>query len=331
MKNTFAKEFALKLNGKVSDNDLKIVLDELEIFACNYEIKDKYTEITTYHDIIPPCYNVYMISKKIEGLSNETLKTYNLYLKDFFTHIDKPLQYLTTNDIRSYLYNLQRRRNISNHSLDEKRLVINTFLEWCKNEEYIIKNPCKQIQPIKFEIKPREPLTSIELELIRDSCKNYREKALIELFYSTGCRVSEMVNLNRNDVNFNTGEVYLFGKGNKHRTSYINAKAEVALKKYLFTRKDTNNALIVSQRKPYDRLSKTGIERIIRVIGERANIGRNLYPHLIRHTTATDALNHGMNIVEVQKILGHEKLDTTMIYTKVSQDNVKYSHKKCIV
>lgn len=230
MKDTFTKEFALKLNGKLSDNDLKMVLKELEIFTYNYEIKDKCTEIIPYQDTIPPCYNVYMVSKKIEGLSNETLKIYNLYLKDFFSHINKPLQYLTTNDIRSYLYNLQRRRNISNHSLDEKRLVINTFLEWCKNEEYIDKNPCKQIQPIKFEIKPREPLTSIELELIRDSCENYREKALIELFYSTGCRVSEMVNLNRNDINFDTGEVYLFGKGNKHRISYLNAKAEVSLK-----------------------------------------------------------------------------------------------------
>lgn len=246
-------------------------------------------------------------------------------------NIEKPLNQITTNDIRVYLYNLQKRRSLSNHSLDERRLVINTFFEWCKNEEYISKNPCKQIQPIKYEIKPREPLEDIELELIRYGCKTCREKAIIELFYSTGCRVSEMVNLNKDDVNFKTGEVLLFGKGNKHRISYLNAKSEVALKKYLYSRSDDNEALIVSERKPYKRLSKTGVERIVRIIGERSNIGRNLYPHLIRHTTATNALKRGMGIAEVQSILGHEKIDTTMIYAKVSQENVKYNHRKYII
>ena len=158
-----------------------------------------------------------------------------------------------------------------------------------------------------------------------------REKAIIELFYSTGCRVSEMVNLNKSDINFKSGEVFLFGKGNKHRTSYLNAKSEVYLKKYLHTRNDDNNALIVSERKPYQRLSKTGIERIVRIIGKRSNIGRNLYPHLIRHTTATDALKRGMNITDVQAMLGHAKIDTTMIYAKISQDSVQYNHKKYIV
>lgn len=246
-------------------------------------------------------------------------------------YINKPITELTTNDIRIYLYNLQKRRNISNHSVDCKRVVIHSFLEWCKNEEYIQKNPCNQIQPIKYEKKPREPLTDIELELVREACKSVREKAIIELFYSTGCRVSEMVNLNKEDIDFKTGEVFLFGKGNKHRISYLNAKSEVYVKKYLHMRKDNDCALFVSERKPYKRLSKTGIERIVRVIGERSDIERPLYPHLIRHTTATDALKRGMNITELQAILGHQKLDTTMIYAKVSQDNVKYSHRKYIV
>lgn len=331
MEGKFAKNFISKLNGKISDNDLKVVLQELEIFVTDYNIEDRQTELVTYNDILPQCYKVYMISKKIEGLSPGTLKIYDLYLKDFLMYIRKPLEQITTNDIRVYLYQLQQRRKISNHSLDGKRLVINTFLEWCKNEDYIPKNPCKQINPIKFEEKPREPLTDIELELVRYGCRSYRDRAIIELFYSTGCRVSEMVNLNKTDIDFDSGEVYLFGKGNKHRISYINAKAEVALKKYLLARKDTNDALIVSERSPYQRLSKTGIERVVHIIGERSKIGRNLYPHLIRHTTATDALNRGMNVTEVQKILGHEKLDTTMIYAKVSQENVRYSHKKYIV
>ncbi|MEY8509787.1 site-specific tyrosine recombinase/integron integrase [Lachnospiraceae bacterium 42-17] len=331
MEGTFAKNFVTKLNGKISDDNLKVVLQELEIFVNDYSIENRRTELISYENIIPHCYKVYMISKKIEGLSSGTLKIYDLYLKDFFSHIEKPLEQITANDIRAYLYQLQQRRKISNHSLDGKRLVINTFLEWCKNEEYISKNPCKQIQPIRFEEKPREPLSDIELELVRYGCKTYRDKAIIELFYSTGCRVSEMVNLNKGDIDFDTGEVHLFGKGSKHRISYVNAKAEVALKRYLAARKDNNQALIVSERAPYQRLSKTGIERAIRIIGEHSKIGRNLYPHLIRHTTATDALNRGMNVTEVQKILGHEKLDTTMIYAKVSQENVRYNHKRYIV
>lgn len=331
MKDTFAKEFILKLTGKLNNDDIKVVLQELEIYVNNFDIRDKCTDILSYEDIIPSCYKVYIISKRIEGLSEGTLKIYDLYLRDFFMYIEKPLDQITTNDIRVYLYNLQKRRNISNHSLDGKRVVIHTFLEWCKNEEYIKKNPCDQIQPIKYEEKPREPLSDIELELVRYSCVNLREKAIIELLYSTGCRVSEMVNLNKSDINFKTGEVFLLGKGNKHRTSYLNAKAEVYLKKYLQTRNDDNDALIVSERKPHQRLSKTGIERIVRIIGERSNIGRNLYPHLLRHTTATDALKRGMNITDVQAMLGHEKIDTTMIYTKISQDSVQYNHKKYII
>lgn len=331
MEGKFTRSFISKLNGKISDNDLRVVLQELEVFVADYNIENRHTELVTYNDTLPQCYKVYMISKKIEGLSPGTLKIYDLYLKDFFMYVGKPLEQINANDIRVYLYQLQQRRKISNHSLDGKRLVINTFLEWCKNENYISRNPCKQINPIKFEEKPREPLTDIELELVRYACKSCRDRAIIELLYSTGCRVSEMVNLNKSDIDFDSGEVHLFGKGSKHRISYINAKAEVALKKYLSTRKDTDNALIVSERKPHKRLSKTGIERAVRIIGERSKIGRNLYPHLLRHTTASDALNRGMNVTEVQKILGHEKLDTTMIYAKISQENVRYSHRKYIV
>ena len=245
--------------------------------------------------------------------------------------VNKSISCITTDDIRIYLYNFQKNRHVGNRSMARRRLVINTFFQWCTDEGYITQNPCRQIRPIKYESKLREPLTGIEMELIRDACRTYREKAIIELFYSTGCRVSELVTLNKDDIDFRKGEVHLFGKGNKHRLSYINAKAEVALKKYLFTRKDDNEALFVSERKPYNRIKKTGVEKIVREIGERSEVGRRVYPHLIRHTTATDALERGMNVAEVQKILGHEKLDTTMIYAKVCQENVKYDHKRYIV
>ena len=327
----FAKDFMVRLDGKVSNEDMVTILQELQMFTSNYDIQKKETNIVLYDDQLPDCYKVYMVAKKLEGLSEGTLKTYDLYLKDFLMSVNKSISCITTDDIRIYLYNFQKNRHVGNRSLDGRRLVINTFFQWCTDEGYITQNPCRQIRPIKYESKLREPLTGIEMELIRDACRTYREKAIIELFYSTGCRVSELVALNKDDIDFRKGEVHLFGKGNKHRLSYINAKAEVALKKYLFTRKDDNEALFVSERKPYNRIKKTGVEKIVREIGERSEVGRRVYPHLIRHTTATDALERGMNVAEVQKILGHEKLDTTMIYAKVCQENVKYDHKRYIV
>lgn len=327
----FAKEFMTHLNGKVSDDELAVILRELEVFSGNYDIQKKETALVEYTPQIPECYKVYMISKKIEGLSEETLKTYDLYLKDFFLSINKELTNITTNDIRAYLYTYQQVHGVSNRTMDGKRLVINTFFEWCRDEGYINKNPCKQIHPIKYEAKPREPLTGIELELVRDACKTYREKAIIETLYSTGCRVTELVRLQKTDVDFQKGEVYLFGKGNKHRTSYINAKAEVALKKYLFTRMDDNPALFVSERKPHQGLKKTSIEKIVREIGERSGIGRRVFPHLIRHTTATDALRRGMTLPELQELYGHVKPETTMIYAKTCNESVKYNHRRFIV
>lgn len=327
----FAKEFMAKLDGKISDDEMKIILRELEVFAGNYDISKKETALTPYEPQIHECYKTYMVSKKIEGLSEETLKTYDLYLKDFFYTVAKPLENITTNDIRAYLYQYQQVHNVSNRTMDGKRLVINTFFQWCTDEGYILKNVCKQIHPIKYEAKLREPLTDIEMELLRDACRTTREKAIIETFYSTGCRVSELTRLLITDVDFRKGEVHLFGKGSKHRTSYLNAKAEVSLKKYLNSREDNNPALFVSERKPYQAIKKTSVEKIVRSIGERSGIGRRVFPHLIRHTTATTALERGMNVAEVQRILGHEKLDTTMIYAKVCQENVKYNHKRFVV
>ena len=327
----FANEFVSKLDGKISDEALRTVLQELQVFASNYDINQRETHVVPYQSRIPECYKVYMVAKKIEGMSPESMKTYNYYLTDLFEHINKPIAELTTDDIRIYLYECQQRTGITNRTLDGKRVVINTFMDWCSSEGYIPTNPCKKIKPIKYEVKEREPLTDIELELVRDACTDIREKALVETLYSTGCRVAELEVLKISDINFQTKEVHLFGKGSKHRTSYMNAKMEVMLKKYLETRTDNEDCLFVTKRRPYRALGKRGIEHIISQIGKRAGIGRPVYPHLIRHTTATDALNRGMNVAEVQKILGHAKLDTTMIYAKISQDSVKFNHRRYIV
>lgn len=330
----FANEFVSKLDGKISDEALRTVLQELQVFASNYDINQKETHVVPYQSNIPDCYRVYMVAKKIEGMSPESMKTYNFYLTDFFEHINRPFEQVTTNDIRIYLYETQKRTGISNRTLDGKRLVINTFMDWCWKEGYIPNNPCASIKPIKFEEKPREPLSNMELEIVRDACENYRDKAMIELFYSTGCRLSEMVNLKISDIDFTSKEVHLFGKGSKHRTSYLNAKAEYMLKKYFELerpKESISDSVFVIFRKPYNEMHKESIYARIKAIQKRSGIEKSLFPHLLRHTMATDALNRGMSVAEVKEILGHEKLDTTMIYAKISHDSVKFNHKRYIV
>lgn len=330
----FANEFVSKLDWKISDEALRTVLQELQVFASNYDINQRETHVVPYQSNIPDCYRVYMVAKKIEGMSPESMKTYNFYLTDFFENINRPFEQVTTNDIRIYLYETQKRTGISNRTLDGKRLVINTFMDWCWKEGYIPNNPCASIKPIKFEEKPREPLSNMELEIVRDACENYRDKAMIELFYSTGCRLSEMVNLKISDIDFTSKEVYLFGKGSKHRTSYLNAKAEYMLKKYFELerpKESISDSVFVIFRKPYNEMHKESIYARIKAIQKRSGIERSLFPHLLRHTMATDALNRGMSVAEVKEILGHEKLDTTMIYAKISHDSVKFNHKRYIV
>lgn len=330
----FANEFVSKLDGKISDEALRTVLQELQVFASNYDINQRETHVVPYQSNVPDCYRVYMVAKKIEGMSPESMKTYNFYLTDFFEHINRPFEQVTKNDIRIYLYETQKRTGVSNRTLDGKRLVINTFMDWCWKEGYIPNNPCASIKPIKFEEKPREPLSNMELEIVRDACENYRDKAMIELFYSTGCRLSEMVNLKISDIDFTSKEVHLFGKGSKHRTSYLNAKAEYMLKKYFELerpKESISDSVFVIFRKPYNGMQKGSIYARVKAIQKRSGIERSLFPHLLRHTMATTALNRGMNVAEVKEILGHEKLDTTMIYAKISHDSVKFNHKRYIV
>lgn len=175
-------------------------------------------------------------------------------------------------------------------------------------------------------------MSQLDLEKVRLACETKREKAIVEMLYSTGCRVTELERLNITDVDFETKEVMLFGKGSKHRTSYLNAKVEVALKDYLATRNDSNAALFVYDRKPYGRLKKSGIEFVIRKIMKRTSgVSSHVTPHTFRHTTATTALDRGMNIVDVSKLLGHSKVETTMEYITTNSESIKSNHKICVI
>ena len=235
-------------------------------------------------------------------------------------------------DIRVYLYKYQKEHGISNRTLDCRRTIICGYFNWMAAEEYICKNPAINIEPIKYERKHKKAMSQLDLEKVRLSCGTKREKAIVEVLYSTGCRVTELERLNISDVNFETKEVYLFGKGDKHRTSYLNAKAEVALKDYLDERTDNNLALFVYDRKPHERLKKSGIEFLIRKMMKRTSgVTTHVTPHVFRHTTATTALDRGMSIVDVSRLLGHRRLDTTLEYITANSNSVKSNHQNYVI
>lgn len=331
MKEQFANEIVMKLTGRISDDDLKIVRDVIMSSLANYDITERDTEIAVYESFVPRFYEVYLAMLRVNGRSIGTIKTYNYHLVNFFMSLQRPITDITHGDIYTYLLELQMKGTISNRTIDHVRIIINTFLDWCYCEGYIKDNPCKNIKPINYVEKDREPLTDIELEMVRESCNTLRERTIIEVMYSTGCRVSEMVNLKISDVDIRNGEVKLFGKGGKYRTSFLSAKAKLLLNNYLKSRNDDCTSLIVTDRKPIHALQKTSYEKILGEIGERANIKNKLTPHILRHTFATNLLKRGASLEDVQKLLGHEKPSTTLIYTKINMDKVKYEHERYIL
>lgn len=326
----FVNGFISNLYDKVPEEMLKIIQNELFLYVDNFDVSQRETAVGKYKGYLPECYKVYFVSRKIEGLSDKTLEQYRLYLDDFFFSVNKDLEEITANDIRIYLYTTQRQRNISDRTLDSRRAAIHAFFTWAADEGYIGKNPCRAIKKIKYERIERKGLTAIELEQVRMACKNIREKALIEFLYSTGARVTETCNIKISEVDFDKGEVLLYGKGNKHRISYLSAKAILYLVEYLKSRDDQSEYLFVSERRPHNSLKKEAIERVIRNLGKRSNIGRDLYPHLFRHTVATDMLRKNAPITDVQKMLGHVNINTTMVYAKTCDEDVKRSHRKSV-
>lgn len=327
------KNDMLMLMAKNVDVDTLRKLDsQIEIILSNYEVEQRKTEIITYGSDIPETVQTYIVSKKISGLSDKTLGLYLMVLTDFFRTLNKNPEKISVTDIRVYLYKYQKEHGVSNRTLDCRRTIICGYFNWMANEEYICKNPAVNIEPIKYERKHKKAMSQLDLEKVRLSCETKREKAIVEVLYSTGCRVTELERLNISDVNFETKEVYIFGKGDKHRTSYLNAKAEVALKDYLSERTDTNPALFVYDRKPYGRFRKSGIENMIRKMMERTSgVTTHVTPHVFRHTTATTALDRGMSIVDVSRLLGHRRLDTTMEYITANSNSVKNNHQNYVI
>lgn len=326
----FVNELVTKLYGKVDEKDLVIIREALYKTMDNYEISFRETGLSTYQGEVPREVKEFIVAKKIEGLSDGTLKTYYYTLRQFFDYIRKGALDITTNDIRQFLY-AQSQQGLKDITLDGHRLVLNSFYEWLVLNDYIIRNPCKKLKSIRGEKIIKEPLTDIEMEKVRNACRTLAEKAIVELLYSTGCRVSELVGMKVNNFNISSREIKVYGKGKKERITYANARAIIAVNNYLMSKDYVSEYVFTSQRKPHQPLTARRIEIIIKKLGIRAGIPSRVYPHKIRRTTATDALTRGMTLEQVQSLLGHESPRTTLIYAKISQSDVKTSHQKAIV
>ena len=272
---------------------------------------------------------MFLDAKRIEGPSDRTIKYYRVTIEHLLKNVVSPIRKITTEMMRAYLVDYQKINNCGKTTVDNIRRNISSFFSWLEEEDYILKSPMRRIHKIKTQKTVKNIISDEEIEKLRDNCKNIRDTAMIDLLYSTGIRVGELVKLNIEDIDFSERECVVFGKGDKERRVYFDAKSKIHLKNYIESRKDNNPALFVTLNAPYDRLKISGVEIRIRELGRMLNLEK-IHPHKFRRTMATRAIDKGMPIEQVQKILGHSQIDTTMQYAIVNQNNVKASHRKYI-
>ncbi|MGO4710526.1 site-specific tyrosine recombinase/integron integrase [Chryseobacterium sp. 2TAF14] len=273
--------------------------------------------------------NLFISSKKVEGCSEKSLKYYFSTIETLFRKLKKKVTEISTNDLRFYLSEYQEVKKSSKVTIDNIRRIFSSFFSWLEDEDYILKSPVRRIHKVKTARTIKEVLSDEDIEILRDNCKQIRDLTLIEILSSTGIRVGELVKINIKDIDFHERSCIVTGKGNKQREVYFDARTKIHLKEYLQTRNDDNEALFVSLSKPNQRLSIGGIESILRKLGQKTKINK-VHPHKFRRTLATMAIDKGMPIEQVQKLLGHVKIDTTLHYAMVNQANVKIAHRKFI-
>lgn len=306
--------------------DKRELYHSLSSILSQYDIKPAL--IPNGHPDLAAKIKLFLAGKRLEGLSAITLDSYTLELRIFSEHVPKATDEITTGDIRVYLGEFDY---LKTSSISKRLSVLKSMFGWLANEGIITKDVTKQIKPPKKEQRAPKSLTIEELEMIREACMTPRERAMIEVYYATGARLSEVQQLNREDIDWQAMSVRVVGKGNKERTVYFSFKAAYHLKKYLMRRTDNVNALFVTERRPYRRLSEKGIQREVKVIANRSEVKKNVHPHIFRHTFATLMLNNGADLVAVQGLLGHTDPATTQIYATMTDERRKQSHKQYLV
>ena len=271
----------------------------------------------------------FLEAKKMEGCSDRTIKYYRVTVEQLLNKVVRPVRRVTTEEMREYLVDYQKINNCGKTTVDNIRRNISSFFSWLEEEDYILKSPMRRIHKIRAERLVKNVITDEDIEKLRDGCSCLRDVAIIDLLYSTGIRVGELVRLNKTDINFSERECVVLGKGDKERRVYFDAKSKVHLINYLKSRTDDNPALFVSLDKPNDRLKISGVEIRLRQLGKKLHLDR-IHPHKFRRTLATMAIDKGMPIEQLQQLLGHKRIDTTLQYAMVKQSNVKLAHKKYI-
>ena len=316
---------ALTLNSTQLEELRRVLTNEFH----NFEISESRSTVTDEKFDGGGLLEVFIAAKRIEGCSEKSLKYYDSTIRRMLVDVAKPIHQINTDSLRGYLSDYQRLRGSSKVTIDNMRRIFSSFFGWLEDEDYILKSPVRRIHKIKTDKPIKETFSDESLELLRDACYEIRDLAMVDLLASTGMRVGELVGLNREDVNFHERECVVLGKGGSERVVYFDARTKIHILNYIDNRKDLNSALFVSLTSPYERLQIGGVETRLREIGKRAEMHK-VHPHKFRRTLATRAIDKGMPIEQVQRLLGHVKIDTTMHYAMVNQANVKSSHRKYI-
>lgn len=298
----------------------------LQYVFADYELtEEQQQEKTSKQNFV----ELFLSAKRIEGCSEKSLKYYKATIEAMLNELQKDVKHIVTDDIRGYLTEYQKKKKSSKVTIDNIRRILSSFFAWFEDEDYILKSPVRRIHKVKTGTNIKETYSDEALELMRDNCTELRDLAIIDILASTGMRVGEMVLLNRSDIDFNERECIVFGKGSKERVVYFDARTKIHLKNYLESRVDDNPALFVSLKVPYERLKIGGVEVRLREFGEKLGL-QKVHPHKFRRTLATMAIDKGMPIEQLQQLLGHSKIDTTLQYAMVKQSNVKIAHRKYI-
>lgn len=327
MKDEFITNVMTMMMDRLTQEQYSGLKQALYMALQEYELEKRCTEVLDLDTSYIHYMQLFLARKKTEGKSERTIGLYKLHLTRMLQNLNMPVEKITENDLFVYLAKYKKDNGVSNVYLDNIRLVFSSFFGWLNAKGYIPKNPTAGLEPIKVEKRIKQPFSDEELEKLRRACEQERDLALIELLYSTGIRVSELAALNKKDIDFYGKSVIVYGKGGKERETYLNATSCLHLKAYLDNRKDENEALFVSARKPSERLTVAGVEKILHRLGSDAGVAK-VHPHRFRRTMASNVLKKGMPLEEVKELLGHTKLDTTMIYCTVSRENVKHSHQR---
>ena len=329
MKEAIINTVIRKMGGIMDSVQLFHLKETLDSVLSSYQISQSIESSKMARKSNNELLEAFLSAKKIEGCSEKTEKYYRATIANFLKVSNCAVQGVTTDSIRKYLSDCQVRNHLSKVTIDNMRRIFSSFFAWLEDEDYIIKSPVRRIHRVRTDSLIKDTLSDEDLEMLRDCCDEPRDLAMIDFLSSTGVRVGELVRLDRTDVNLQERQCVVFGKGNKEREVYFNARAKIHLQQYLESRADNNPALFVTLAAPFNRLTISGVEVRLRTLGRRIHQDK-IHPHKFRRTLATRAIDKGMPIEQVQRLLGHVKIDTTMHYAMVNQTNVKMAHRKFI-